>query len=44
MESEEATKEDRQYLDLKDMSHVVVVKNFVYLDDASIFQYTESRH
>lgn len=41
---EEATKEDREYLDLKDMSHVVVVKNIVYLDNASILQYTESRH
>ncbi|KOO52727.1 trehalose operon repressor [Priestia koreensis] len=41
---EEATKEDQIYLDLKEYPYVVVVKNFVYLDDASLFQYTESRH
>jgi GntR family transcriptional regulator, trehalose operon transcriptional repressor len=36
--------EDRKYLDLNGYDHVVVVKNFVYLDDATLFQYTESRH
>lgn len=41
---DEATEEDKQYLDLKDYNHVVVVKNYVYLEDASLFQYTESRH
>jgi GntR family transcriptional regulator, trehalose operon transcriptional repressor len=41
---DKATDEDKQYLDLKGYTHVVVVKNFVYLDDASLFQYTESRH
>ncbi|MFX3660772.1 MAG: trehalose operon repressor [Ectobacillus sp.] len=41
---DELTEEDRQYLDLKGYGHIVVVKNYVYLDDASLFQYTESRH
>ncbi len=38
------TEEDRAYLDLEGFQYIVVVKNFVYLDDASMFQYTESRH
>lgn len=41
---EEPTEEDREYLDLGGYSNVVVVKNYVYFDDASLFQYTESRH
>jgi GntR family trehalose operon transcriptional repressor len=41
---EESTDEDMRYLDLKNYGHVVVVKNHVYLEDASLFQYTESRH
>ncbi|WP_404449803.1 trehalose operon repressor [Sutcliffiella horikoshii] len=41
---EEATDEDRQLLDLNRLTHVVVVKSIVHLDDASPFQYTESRH
>ncbi|MFC7394507.1 trehalose operon repressor [Scopulibacillus cellulosilyticus] len=41
---EEATPEDKTYLNLKGLSHVVVVKNYVYLEDASLLQYTESRH
>ncbi|WP_339145629.1 MULTISPECIES: trehalose operon repressor [unclassified Sutcliffiella] len=41
---EEATEEDREILDLQDLTHVVVVKSIVHLDDASPFQYTESRH
>ncbi|MBT2755595.1 trehalose operon repressor [Mesobacillus foraminis] len=41
---EEPTEEDCRYIDLQDYNHVVVVKNFVYLEDASLFQYTESRH
>ncbi|WP_100397966.1 trehalose operon repressor [Bacillus sp. FJAT-44742] len=41
---EEPTDEDRKFLDLNGFSNVVVVKNFVYLEDASLFQYTESRH
>jgi GntR family trehalose operon transcriptional repressor len=41
---EEATEEDKQYLDMNGYNHVVVVRNLVYLDDASLLQYTESRH
>ncbi|MFC4735118.1 trehalose operon repressor [Bacillus daqingensis] len=41
---EAPTEEDRGYLDLEGYDTVVVVKNFVYFDDASLFQYTESRH
>ncbi|TVP82461.1 MAG: trehalose operon repressor, partial [Alkalicoccus sp.] len=41
---EEPTEEDREYMDLEGYSNVVVVKNYVYFDDASLFQYTESRH
>ncbi|OLS33977.1 trehalose operon repressor [Bacillus sp. MRMR6] len=41
---DEPTEEDRRFLDLKDYNHIVVVKNSVYLEDASLFQYTESRH
>ncbi len=41
---DKVTDEDRKYLDLNGYDHVVVVKNFVYLDDASLFQFTESRH
>ncbi|MFC0272899.1 trehalose operon repressor [Metabacillus herbersteinensis] len=41
---ENCTEEDQQYLDLEDFQHIVVVKNYVYLDDTSLFQYTESRH
>jgi DNA-binding GntR family transcriptional regulator len=40
----ECTEEDKQLLDLDGFQHIVVVKNYVYLDDASLFQYTESRH
>ncbi len=36
--------EDKEYLDLEDYDMVVVVKSYTYLDDASLFQYTESRH
>jgi GntR family trehalose operon transcriptional repressor len=41
---EEPSKEDRELLDLEGFSNVVVIKNHVYFDDASLFQYTESRH
>lgn len=40
----EPTDEDRELLDLDGFHNVVVIKNFVYLDNASLFQYTESRH
>jgi GntR family transcriptional regulator, trehalose operon transcriptional repressor len=41
---EECTEDDQKYLDLNGFEHVVVVKNYVYLDNAILFQYTESRH
>ncbi|BDG47310.1 MULTISPECIES: trehalose operon repressor [Parageobacillus] len=44
MTVEKVNDEDRKYLDLNGYDHIVVVKNFVYLDDATLFQYTESRH
>ncbi len=40
----EPTEEDKRLLHLEGFSNVVVVKNYVYFDDASLFQYTESRH
>ena len=39
-----ATDEDKEHLDLKEYDMVVVVKSYTYLDDATLFQYTESRH
>ena len=39
-----ATEEDEKYLDLKSFDMVVAVKSYTYLDDTSLFQYTESRH
>ncbi|UFT99622.1 trehalose operon repressor [Radiobacillus kanasensis] len=41
---EEPTEEDRELLDLEGFHNIVIIKNYVYLDDASLFQYTESRH
>lgn len=41
---EEPSVEDRNLLDLEGFHNVVVIKNSVYLDNASLFQYTESRH
>ncbi len=41
---EDCTDEDRKLLDLEGFSHIVVVKNYVYLENTSLFQYTESRH
>lgn len=41
---EQSTKEDKKCLDLKKQNMVVVVRSHVYLDDTSLFQYTESRH
>lgn len=40
----DCTEEDKRLLDLGGFEHIVVVKNYVYLEDASLFQYTESRH
>lgn len=41
---EEPTEEDYDLLDLEGFSNIVVIKNYVYLDNAQLFQYTESRH
>ncbi|WP_054950451.1 trehalose operon repressor [Numidum massiliense] len=41
---EEATTQDEHLLDLERFSSIVVVKSHVYLNDASMFQYNESRH
>ncbi|WP_025730264.1 trehalose operon repressor [Heyndrickxia ginsengihumi] len=40
----QATDEDKLYLSMNDFHHVVVVNNHVFLEDTSLFQYTESRH
>ncbi|NFP90263.1 trehalose operon repressor [Clostridium sporogenes] len=41
---QQATGEDKSYLDFENYNMIVVVKNYIYLDDMSLFQYTESRH
>ncbi|QHS23265.1 trehalose operon repressor [Virgibacillus sp. MSP4-1] len=41
---EEPTEEDAELLDLEGYSSIVVIKSLVYLEDTSLFQYTESRH
>jgi GntR family trehalose operon transcriptional repressor len=41
---EEPTAEDRRLLDMEGFHAIVVVKNYIYFDDATLFQYTESRH
>ncbi|PAB58678.1 trehalose operon repressor [Anaeromicrobium sediminis] len=41
---EPSSEEDEEHLDLGKYDMVVVVKNYVYLSDTSLFQYTESRH
>ncbi len=41
---EEPTTEDRNLLDLEDHANIVVIRSMVYLDDTSLFQFTESRH
>ncbi|MDE1549420.1 trehalose operon repressor [Jeotgalibaca caeni] len=41
---EPVTREDRKLMNLKNDTHVVVVKSEVYLEDTRLFQYTESRH
>ncbi|WP_172368933.1 trehalose operon repressor [Sporosarcina jiandibaonis] len=41
---EEPTNEDRELLDLDGHSNIVIIKSVVYLDDTTLFQYTESRH
>ena len=39
-----ATEEDKQLLDMKDFNLLVSVKSYVYLDDATLFEFTESKH
>lgn len=39
-----ATTEDQSLMDLHGDTHVVVVRSDVYLEDTTLFQYTESRH
>ncbi|KEO79812.1 trehalose operon repressor [Paenibacillus jamilae] len=41
---ENADEEDHRLMDLQNYTHVVVVRNYVYLEDTTLFQYTESRH
>lgn len=41
---EEVSEEDESLLDVQGYNVIVVIKSLVYLDDASLFQYTESRH
>ncbi|MEH7441253.1 trehalose operon repressor [Bacillus sp. JJ1122] len=41
---EEPSEEDRRQLDMEGYHAIVVVKNYIYFDDATQFQYTESRH
>lgn len=41
---QQATEEDKAVLDFENFNMIVVVKNYVYLEDTSLFQYTESRH
>lgn len=41
---QQCTEEDKRLLDLENYNMVVVVKNYIYLEDTSLFQYTESRH
>lgn len=39
-----ATQRDRELLDMKNFDMIVSVKSYTYLEDATLFQYTESRH
>lgn len=41
---EEPTEEDYRLLDMEGFQAIVVVKNYIYFDNATLFQYTESRH
>lgn len=41
---QEPSMEERALLDLEGHSNVVVIKSMVYLEDTSLFQYTESLH
>ena len=39
-----ATEEEKQLLDMLDYDLLVCVKSYVYLEDATLFQYTISKH
>lgn len=42
---ENVTDKDRKYMDLRDEdNHLVVIRSAVYLEDATYFQFSESRH
>lgn len=41
---QQATKEDRELLDMKNFDTIVVVKSLTFLESGELFQYTESRH
>jgi len=41
---EPASKLDKKYLELKKYNLVAIIKNYVNLDDGTLFEYTESRH
>ncbi|WP_055666980.1 trehalose operon repressor [Desnuesiella massiliensis] len=41
---QQCTEEDKKYLDCENYNMIVVVKSYTYLNDTSLFQYTESRH
>ncbi|CAM4003543.1 trehalose operon repressor [Saccharibacillus endophyticus] len=41
---EKVSAEDKRLLDLGRDTHIVVVRNYVHLEDTTLFQYTESRH
>lgn len=41
---ESVTEEDKELLDVDGYSLIVVIKSLIYLEDANVFQYSESRH
>lgn len=41
---EEVSKSDKKLLNLKGYNLVAIIKNYVYLEDGTLFEYTESRH
>lgn len=41
---EQISKLDKKYLDLGNNNLIAVIKNFAYLDDGILFEYTESHH
>jgi len=41
---ESPSEEDKRYLTLSNETSVVVIRSLVYLDNAQLFQFTESRH